>query len=103
MPKITFIERNGNQREVEAPLGDTLLQIAHMHKIDLEGACGQSLACATCHVVVDPAWYDVLLAPGRDELDMLDLAVDVQKTSRLGCQIVMREEYDGLVVRLARK
>ncbi len=102
MPKVTFIERNGARREVEAPVGDTLLDIAHMHKIDLEGACDHSLACATCHVVVDESWADVLEAPGRDEQDMLDLAIGLTKTSRLGCQIRMREEFDGLVVTLGR-
>jgi 2Fe-2S ferredoxin len=103
MPKIIFITRDGRQREVEAPVGSTLLQIAHMHKIDLEGACDHSLACATCHVLVEPGWYDVLPEPEGEELDMLDLAVGLTKTSRLGCQIVMREEYDGLTVTLARK
>ncbi len=102
MPKVIFVERNGMQREVEAPVGSTLLNIAHMHKIDLEGACDHSLACATCHVIVDPGWYDVLPEPEADEMDMLDLAVGLAKTSRLGCQIVMREEYNGLTVTLAK-
>lgn len=103
MPKLVFIERNGLSKEVEAPVGSTLLQIAHMHKIDLEGACDHSLACATCHVVVDPGWYDVLPEPEADEMDMLDLATGLAKTSRLGCQIIMREEYNGLTVTLAKK
>lgn len=100
MPKVTFIDRDDVAREVEAPLGETLLEIAHMHKIALEGACDHSLACATCHVIVDPNWVEVLNTPARDELDMLDLATGAAKTSRLACQITMREEFDGLVVRL---
>jgi 2Fe-2S ferredoxin len=103
MPKIVFIEANGTRKEVEAPIGHTLLQVAHMHKIDLEGACDHSLACATCHIIVDPQWFDVLPEAKTDELDMLDLAPNLAKTSRLGCQILMREEYDGLTVSLPKK
>lgn len=103
MPKVIFRLEGNIDREVEAPVGRTLLEIAHMHKIDLEGACDHSLACATCHVVVDPGWYDVLPEPQADELDMLDLAQGLSKTSRLGCQITMREEYNGLTVTLPRK
>jgi ferredoxin, 2Fe-2S len=103
MPKIVFIEANGTRKEVEAPMGHTLLQVAHMHKIDLEGACDHSLACATCHVIVDAQWFDVLPEAKTDELDMLDLAPNLAKTSRLGCQIMMREEYDGLTVSLPKK
>jgi 2Fe-2S ferredoxin len=103
MPKVVFILADGSKKEVEAPIGSTLLQIAHMHKMDLEGACDHSLACATCHVVIEPQWFDVLPEPSTDELDMLDLAPNLAKTSRLGCQIVMREEYDGITLRLPRK
>jgi 2Fe-2S ferredoxin len=100
MPKLTFIERNGNRREVEAPLGLSVLEIAHRHGVDIEGACEGSLACSTCHVVVDPEWYDLLKAATEDEEDMLDLAFGLTQTSRLGCQIVMTEELDGLTVTL---
>ena len=102
MPKMSFIERDGSVREVEAPLGLSVLEIAHRHGIDLEGACEGSLACATCHVVVDPAWSGKLETPTDDEEDMLDLAFALEKTSRLGCQIVITEALDGLVVRLPR-
>ena len=60
------------------------------------------MACATCHVIVDPAWFDRLPDPSEDEEDMLDLAYDIRKTSRLGCQIKLTEELDGLVVRLPK-
>ena len=100
MPKMTFIERNGNRREVEAPLGLSVLEIAHKHGVDIEGACEGSLACSTCHVIVDPTWFRKLATPTEDEEDMLDLAFGLEKTSRLGCQIVMTNELDGLVVRL---
>jgi 2Fe-2S ferredoxin len=100
MPKMTFIERDGTRREVDAPLGLSVLEIAHQHDIDIEGACEGSLACSTCHVIVDPAWLSKLATPTEDEEDMLDLAFGLTETSRLGCQIVMTPELDGLVVRL---
>lgn len=102
MPKMTFIERDGTRRDVDAPVGLSVLEIAHKHDIDLEGACEGSLACATCHVVVDPEWAAKLSAPTDDEEDMLDLAFGLEKTSRLGCQIVMTEALDGLTVRLPK-
>ncbi len=100
MPKMTFVEKNGAAREVEAPLGLSVLEIAHKHDVDIEGACEGSLACSTCHVVVDPAWFAKLSKPTEDEEDMLDLAFGLEQTSRLGCQIVMTPALDGLVVRL---
>jgi ferredoxin, 2Fe-2S len=100
MPKIVFIERDGTRREVDAPVGLTVLEIAHRHRIDIEGACEGSLACSTCHVIVDPDWYDLLTEASEDEEDMLDLAFNLSRTSRLGCQIVITEELDGLTVRL---
>ncbi len=100
MPKMTFIERNGNHKTVEAPLGLSVLEIAHRHDVDIEGACEGSLACSTCHVVVDGAWFAKLVKPTEDEEDMLDLAFDLQETSRLGCQLIMTDALDGLVVKL---
>ena len=100
MPKMFFVEQNGSRREVDAPLGLSVLEIAHKHGVDIEGACEGSLACSTCHVIVDGAWFGKLAKPTEDEEDMLDLAFDLQETSRLGCQIIMTEALDGLVVRL---
>jgi 2Fe-2S ferredoxin len=100
MPKMIFIERDGTRREVEAPLGLSVLEIAHKHGIDIEGACEGSLACSTCHVIVEPEWYELLKDATEDEEDMLDLAFGLTKTSRLGCQIVMTEKLDGLTVKL---
>jgi len=100
MPKMVFVERDGSRREVEASLGLSVLEIAHRHGVDIEGACEGSLACSTCHVVVDAAWFAKLVKPTEDEEDMLDLAFDLQETSRLGCQIVMTAALDGLVVKL---
>jgi len=100
MPKITFVERNGTRREVEAPLGISVMEVARRHDIDIEGACEGSLACSTCHVIVDAEWYGRLREASEEEEDMLDLAFNLTRTSRLGCQIVITEELDGLVVQL---
>ena len=100
MPKMVFIERGGARREVDAPVGLSVLEIAHRHDIDIEGACEGSLACSTCHVIVEPEWYARLPEASEDEEDMLDLAFSLTRTSRLGCQIVMTEALDGLTVRL---
>ncbi|MBA4117399.1 MAG: 2Fe-2S ferredoxin [Candidatus Puniceispirillum sp.] len=100
MPKVTFITPDNKAVEIDAPEGLSLLEIAHMNSVELEGACEGSLACSTCHVVVDPVWFDKLEEATEDEEDMLDLAFGLTHTSRLGCQIIMTPELDGLVVRL---
>ena len=100
MPKMVFVLRDGTRKEVDAPLGLSVLEIAHRHDVDIEGACEGSLACSTCHVIVDASWFGKLATPTEDEEDMLDLAFDLQETSRLGCQLIMTEKLDGLVVKL---
>ena len=85
---------------MNAPVGFSLLDIAHRNGIDIEGACEGQMACSTCHVVVDPEWYGRLPPPVEEEEDMLDLAFGLTRTSRLACQIDMTEALDGLVVRL---
>ncbi len=98
MPKMTFVEKDGQAREVDAPEGLTVLDCARKHNVDLEGACEGALACSTCHVIVDPQWIDALPEATEDEEDMLDLAFGLTKTSRLGCQIRITPELDGLKV-----
>ena len=100
MPKMTFIQTDGKRVEVDAPVGLSVLEIAHKNKIDLEGACEGSLACSTCHVVVAPEWFDKLKTAEEAEEDMLDLAFGLTHTSRLGCQIIITPELDGLTVSL---
>ncbi len=100
MPKMVFIERSGNHKEVEAPVGHSVLEIAHRNNVDIEGACEGSLACSTCHVIIAQDWYDKLPETSEDEEDMLDLAFGLTSTSRLGCQLVITEEFDGLTVNL---
>ncbi|MFN4282208.1 MAG: ferredoxin family 2Fe-2S iron-sulfur cluster binding protein [Alphaproteobacteria bacterium] len=100
MPKMTFVEPNGTRHEVDAPVGLSVLEIAHANDISLEGACEGSLACSTCHVVVSAEDYERLSEATEDEEDMLDLAFGLTRTSRLGCQIIMSDELDGLTVTL---
>jgi 2Fe-2S ferredoxin len=76
--------------------------VARRNAIDIEGACGGAMACATCHVHVDEAWFARLEPPSPEEEDMLDLAESLAATSRLGCQIRMTQALDGLVVRVPR-
>ena len=104
MPMMTFIFPDGSRREVEAPVGLSIMEIAQKNDIEeIEGACGGCMACATCHVYIHPDWESKCNPDGErsdEEEDMLDLAFDVRDNSRLGCQIVMSEELDGLVVAL---
>ena len=103
MPKVTFILRDGTPLEIDAPEGLSILELARKHDIDIEGACEGSLACSTCHVIVDPDDFERLEEPTEDEEDMLDLAFGLTKTSRLGCQIIVTEELDGLTVTLPQE
>jgi len=100
VPKITFIETDGTRRECDAADGDSILDVGQRHGIDLEGACEGGMACSTCHVIVDADWFSKLKPPSEEEEDMLDMAYDLTKTSRLGCQITMGAELDGIVVSL---
>lgn len=95
MPRITFLPMNAT---VEVPEGTSVLEAAHLNDLPLEGACEGSLACSTCHVVVAPEWYDRLEEASEEEEDMLDRAWGLTHTSRLGCQILLTDRLDGLVV-----
>ena len=107
MPKIKFIFDDGEIKEVEAPNGLSVMEIAHQNDIyEIEGACGGSLSCATCHVAVDKNFYDILeqvIPKKEDEDDMLDLAFGLTKTSRLSCQIIMQDKFDGLTVKIPKE
>jgi ferredoxin len=97
--KIIFIENN-KEIEVEASVGLSVLEVAHENNIDLEGACEGSLACATCHVILEEKIYNILEQPAEAEEDMLDLAFGLTHTSRLGCQIILTKELNGMRVRV---
>jgi len=87
-------------KTVEANEGDNILDIAHEHDIDLEGACEGSIACSTCHVILSQEHYDLLPEPVDDENDMLDMAFGLTDTSRLGCQVKLTKELDGMTATL---
>ncbi|KAL1991934.1 hypothetical protein VTN49DRAFT_5242 [Thermomyces lanuginosus] len=98
---VSFIDKEGNRHDFQVAEGDNLLDIAQANDLEMEGACGGSCACSTCHVIVeDPEYYDRMPEPDDDENDMLDLAFGLTETSRLGCQVKMTKDLDGLVVRL---
>ena len=96
---INFIVK-GQTVKLDVPVGTTILEAAHNNEVDLEGACEGSLACSTCHVVIDDAYFNKLSEPSEDEEDMLDLAFGLTKTSRLGCQIILTKELDGIIVKI---
>ena len=101
MAKITYIEHNGKSQVVEVPNGLTVMEGAIQNNIPgIDAACGGSCACATCHVYVDSKWFDKLPKKENAEEDMLDMAHQSNKFSRLTCQITVTDELDGLVVKM---
>ena len=103
MPKITYIEYNGTEHQVEVPVGLSVMRGAVNNGVPgIDADCGGECACATCHVYVDPAWLEEIGLPEPDsqEASMLGFAAAAEPNSRLSCQIKMREALDGLVVRL---
>ncbi|MBZ0228250.1 MAG: 2Fe-2S iron-sulfur cluster binding domain-containing protein [Bauldia sp.] len=99
MPKITYVAADGERYEVDAENGTTVMENAIRNDVPgIEAECGGACACATCHVYVDEAFKEIVGEPGAMEEDMLDFAFDVRPTSRLSCQIRVRDELDGLVV-----
>ncbi|KAG9338785.1 hypothetical protein JZ751_025222, partial [Albula glossodonta] len=99
---VVYIDRSGKRIPVKAKVGDNILYLAHKHGIDLEGACEASLACSTCHVYVKDDFYDKLPQPEEREDDMLDMAPMLQENSRLGCQIILTRELDGIELTLPK-
>ncbi|KAE9420981.1 hypothetical protein Angca_002142, partial [Angiostrongylus cantonensis] len=97
---ITFVLRDGTEKKVRGKVGDNVMYLAHRYGIELEGACEASLACSTCHVYVDKDHYDKLNEPKEEEEDMLDQAPALRHNSRLGCQIILRKDLDGMKVTL---
>lgn len=98
--RIHFITSEGTRVDATADVGDVLLDVAQAAGMPLEGTCEGQMACSTCHVILPPEWFDRLPAAVEDEEDMLDLASGACRTSRLSCQIVLREDLDGIEVRI---
>lgn len=98
--KISFIMPNQKEVEVDAEIGMSVLEVAHQNKVALRGECEGSLACSTCHVIVDEKNYNSLPEISEDEEDMLDLAFGLTKTSRLGCQIIISKDMEGMKLKI---
>jgi ferredoxin-2, mitochondrial len=100
---VTFLQPDGTtQLTVAARVGESLLETAHRHGIDLEGACEGVCACSTCHLILPQSLYDTLPEPSEEEEDMLDMAFGLTETSRLGCQIKVRTDMEGVVVEMPK-
>jgi ferredoxin len=101
--RFSFVQHTGELiKKVEAPVGTSLLDVAHKFGIDIEGACGGQCACATCHVILPDDLYRKYPPVSDDESDMLDLAADLSDTSRLGCQVRITEDFDQVEIKLPK-
>jgi 2Fe-2S ferredoxin len=99
MPKITYISHDGKKNTVEVPVGLTVMEGALQNNIQgIDADCGGSMACATCHVYVPENWFNRLEKMQDAEQDMLDMAYEPKKNSRLSCQIIVSEKFDGLEI-----
>jgi ferredoxin, 2Fe-2S len=99
MPRVAFVQPDGVRREVAAPVGITLMEVARQHGVaGVVAQCGGACACATCHVYVEPDWLGRLEPPEDMELGMLETAWEPRVNSRLSCQIHLTQDLDGLTV-----
>lgn len=98
--RVNYIKKDGQRITVNGKVGDNVLYLAHRHEIEMEGACEASLACTTCHVYVGEEHLDKLPESEEKEDDLLDMAPFLKENSRLGCQIVLTKELDGIELRL---
>jgi len=104
MPKITYIENNGKTHNVEVPNELSVMEGAIQNNIPgIDADCGGACACATCHIYVDEKWFNKLPNKSESEQDMLDMAIEPNKFSRLGCQITVNDDLDGMVVKMPSK
>ena len=104
MPKITYIEHNGKKHTVDVANGLSIMEGAIQNNIPgIDADCGGAMACATCHVYVKEEWFNNLPQKEQGEEDMLDMAFEPKKNSRLSCQILVSQELDGIIVDLPKK
>ena len=104
MPKITYVENEGKSHTVEVDNGLTVMEGAVQNNIPgIDADCGGSMACATCHVYVKEEWFNKLPKKEDGEEDMLDMAFEPKKNSRLSCQLMVSDQLDGLIVNLPEK
>ena len=99
MPKITYIDSSGNQKTIDVAIGLSVMEGAIQNNIPgIDADCGGGMACATCHVYVKEEWFNKLPKAEDGEQDMIDMAFEPKKNSRLSCQLTVSDELDGLVV-----
>ena len=104
MPKITYIEKNGKEHKIDVPNGLTVMEGAVQNNVPgIDADCGGGMSCATCHVYVNEEWLDKLPVKEDGEEDMLDMAFEPKKNSRLSCQLIVSDKLDGLVVNIPSK
>ena len=104
MPKITYIDSKGSSKTIEVEKGLSVMEGAIQNDISgIDADCGGSMACATCHVYVEEKWLDKIPKAEEAEIDMIDMAIEPKKNSRLSCQIIISDELDGLTVTTPEK
>ncbi len=104
MAKITYIDQQGNSKTIDVDNGLSVMEGAIQNNIPgIDADCGGSMACATCHVYVEEKWLDKLSKPEDGEIDMIDMAFEPKKNSRLSCQLIVSDELDGLKVTTPKK
>lgn len=104
MPKIVFVEHDGGRREIDAPVGITLMEAARQHGVQgVVARCGGACACATCHVYIDPAWLSKVEPREEMEEGMLESAWEPRENSRLSCQVHISADLDGMQVTVPQR
>ncbi len=104
MPKITYVDSQENSKTIEVENGLTVMEGAIQNDIPgIDADCGGSMACATCHVYVEEKWFNKLPKAEDAEIDMIDMAVEPKKNSRLSCQLIVSDELEGLKVTTPEK
>ena len=104
MPKITYIDKSGNKNSVNVESGLTVMEGAIQNNIPgIDADCGGSMACSTCHVYVEEMWFNKIPKAEDAEIDTIDMAYEPKKSSRLSCQIIVKDDLDGLVVTTPEK
>ena len=104
MPKITYIDNQNNTKTIDVEKGLSVMEGAIQNNIPgIDADCGGSMACATCHVYVEEKWFDKIPKADEGEVDMIDMAFEPKKNSRLSCQILITDELDGLIVTTPEK
>ena len=104
MAKITYKDNQGNSKTIEVEKGLSVMEGAIQNNVPgIDADCGGSMACATCHVYVEEKWLNILPEAEEAEVDMIDMAFEPNKNSRLSCQLIVTDELDGMIVTTPEK